>query len=335
MTMISHPRSRRSSLLDRWKRIDPVWRAAGMTFLASAALFLIGGAIQPGFLNSANLFSILVVASFIGLAGVGQTLVILTGGIDLSVPWVITAGGVMLTTLAAGSNINATWAVPATLAMGGMVGVVNGLGISLMKVPPVVMTLGMNGIMQGLVLWLTNGFTNSSAKAYTPSVISQAMNAKLPGGVPLALVLWALVAVLAWLAISRLTLGRWIYAVGNNPTAAYLAGGRIMLLTVTVYGLCGVTSALTGIVLAGYTGQATLGAGDSYMFSSIAAVVIGGTSILGGKGHYIGTLAGAILLTLLVDVLTLLNIADAGRSILYGLAILAALLLYGRQSEEA
>lgn len=312
---------------------DPTRRSIALTFGAALVLFLIGGVIQPGFLRPANVFSILVVASFVGFVAAGQTLVILTAGIDLSVAWVINAGGVMLTSLAAGGDLNALWAVPATLCMGLGVGVVNGLGIVFLEVPPVVMTLGMNGIMQGLVLGLTNGFTSSGAKAYAPRVVSQAVNGAV-FGVPVDLLLWAAVAVGLWLILSRLAFGRWVYALGNNPIATYLAGGRTRYVTVVVYTLAGGFSAFTGTVLAGYAGQATLGAGDPYLFASIAAVVIGGTSILGGRGHYAGTIAGAIILTVLIDVLTLLSIPEAGRSILYGLAILAALLIYGRQPED-
>jgi ribose transport system permease protein len=313
---------------------DPVRRSIVLTFGAAVLLFLIGGVIQPGFLRLANVFSVLVVASFTGFVAAGQSLVILTGGIDLSVAWVINAGGVMLTSLAAGSDLNAAWVVPATLGMGLAVGVVNGLGIILLEVPPVVMTLGMNGVMQGLVLGLTNGFTSSGAKAYAPRAVSVVVNGVLPGGVPVQLLLWAALAAALWVVLSRLTFGRWVYALGNNPVAAYLAGGSTRRITVTVYALGGGFSALTGIILAGYAGQATLGAGDPYLFASIAAVVIGGTSILGGKGHYFGTIAGAMILTVLTDVLTLLSIPEAGRSVLYGFAILAALLLYGRQPEE-
>jgi ribose transport system permease protein len=314
--------------------LDPVRRSILLTFGAAVLLFAIGGAIQPGFLRPANMSSVLVVASFIGFVAAGQSLVILTGGIDLSVAWVINAGGVMLTSLAAGSDLNAVWVVPATLCMGLAVGLVNGLGIVYLAVPPVVMTLGMNGIMQGLVLGLTNGFTSSSAKAYAPRVVSQVVNGSLPGGIPVDLLLWAAIAVALWMVLSRLTFGRWIYALGNNPVAAYLAGGNTRRITITVYMLAGGFSAFTGIVLVGYAGQATLGAGDPYLFASIAAVVIGGTSILGGRGHYLGTIAGAMILTVLTDVLTLMSIPEAGRSILYGLAILAALLIYGRQPEE-
>jgi ribose transport system permease protein len=314
--------------------LDPVRRSILLTFGAAVLLFAIGGAIQPGFLRPANMSSVLVVASFIGFVAAGQSLVILTGGIDLSVAWVINAGGVMLTSLAAGSDLNAVWVVPATLCMGLAVGLVNGIGIVYLAVPPVVMTLGMNGIMQGLVLGLTNGFTSSSAKAYAPRVVSQVVNGSLPGGIPIDLLLWAAIAVALWMVLSRLTFGRWIYALGNNPVAAYLAGGNTRRITITVYMLAGGFSAFTGIVLVGYAGQATLGAGDPYLFASIAAVVIGGTSILGGRGHYLGTIAGAMILTVLTDVLTLMSIPEAGRSILYGLAILAALLIYGRQPEE-
>src|SRR5207302_3913614 len=139
------------------RSIDPVRRSIGLTFGAALLLFVIGGVIQPGFLRPTNVFSVLVVASFIGFVAAGQSLVILTGGIDLSVAWVINAGGVMLTSLAAGSDLCAAWVVAATLCSWLGVGLANSLGIVFLEVRLVVMTLGLYGFMQWLVLVLTYG----------------------------------------------------------------------------------------------------------------------------------------------------------------------------------
>ena len=303
-----------------------------LTFCTAAIVFFIGGALHAGFLRWTALSSVLVLASFIGFVGAGQTLAILTGGIDLSVPWVITAGGVMVTSLAASSSARAAWAVPATLAMGAGIGAVNGIGITVLAVPPIVMTLGMNGVVEGLVLWLTNGFTTSASKAGTPNVITQAALSKIAGVVPVDLVIWAAVGVIMWLMLSRLVIGRWIYAIGNNPLAAFLAGGRTRVYLIAVYALSGGFSALTGIMLAGYSGQATLSVGDPYLFSSITAVVVGGASILGGRGNYLGTIAGAILVMMLATVLELANIPVAAQDIVYGAVILSALALYAQHT---
>ena len=325
---VSVPRPQR-----RWQ-LGSLSLSITLTFVMAGILFLIGGALHAGFLRWTPLSSVLVLASFVGFVGAGQTLAILTGGVDLSVPWVITAGGVMVASLAAGSSARAGWAVPATLAMGVGVGVINGLGITVFAVPPLVMTLGMNGIVEGLVLWLTNGFTSSSAKTGSPHVITQAAQGKLPGGIPVDLVIWAGVGVLMWLLLSRLVIGRWIYAIGNNRLAAYLAGGQTRRVLVAVYALSGGFAALTGIMLVGYSGQATLSVGDPYLFSSITAVVIGGASILGGRGNYLGTIGGAIFVVMLTTVLELANIAVAAQDIVYGVIILIALAVYAQRDES-
>jgi ribose transport system permease protein len=316
------------------RQIQSLSSGIALTFATSIILFFVGGVLHSGFLHWDSLSSVLVLASFIGFVAAGQTLTILTGGIDLSVPWVITTGGVLLTVLTSGSDTRAIWAIPATLAAGAGIGVINGIGITRLKVPPIVMTLGMNGIVEGAVLWLTKGFTASASSASAPHVIGQAAHGKAGGFFPIALVIWVVVALLMWLLLSRLVLGRWIYAIGNSVRASFLAGGRTQLVTIAVYALSGLFAALTGIMLAGYSGQAELSVGDPYLFSSITAVVVGGASILGGRGNYTGTIAGAILVMMLSTVLELANISVAAQDIAYGIVILIALALYAHDSDQ-
>src|SRR5258707_15436620 len=150
-------------------------------------------------------------------------------------------------------------------------------------------------------------------------------------GVPASLFLWLGVAVVVTFLLSATTFGRRIYAIGNNDTAAFLAGINVRLVTVVLYMLRGLFAALGGIVLVAYGGQATPGMGDPYLFQSIAAAVIGGVSILGGRGHYLGTVAGAVSLVALISLLEAENMPDYGRSIVYGAAILVVLVLFGRE----
>jgi ribose transport system permease protein len=131
------------------------------------------------------------------------------------------------------------------------------------------------------------------------------------------------------------TFGRRVYAVGNSERVSYLAGINTRRTTLALYALCGLFAGLAGIALTGFGGSATLGMGDPYLFQSIAAVVIGGTYILGGRGSYLGTVAGAIVLTALISVLLAKNAPDYARDIVYGVVILVILLFYGRQREEA
>jgi len=193
--------------------------------------------------------------------------------------------------------------------------------------------MAMNGIMEGLTLGLSSGMTCEACAAYAPPVIQEAVHGHLLG-VPAVLYVWLVVILLVSLALSVTTFGRATYAVGNSARVSYLAGVRVGAVTVALYGLSGVFSALAGIMLVGFGGQASLGMGDPYLFQSIAAVVIGGVYILGGRGSYLGVVAGSVTLVALVSVLLALNMPDYGRSIVYGVIILGLLLAYGREEEE-
>ncbi len=323
-----------SGLAARLLALSPGARGTALAYAAAVALFIVGGVYRPSFLLPGNIATLLVLSSFVGFTAAGQTFVILIGGIDLSVPWVLNAAAIILTTTSVGQDARAWWVVPLVLLSGVTAGVVNGLGIVFFEIPAVVMTLGMNGIMLGLVLGLTGGFTCPTCNASVPPSVQTLFTGQVGNGPPNALILWALVVIAVGLLLSRTALGRRIYALGNNPLASYLAGVNVRLVTITVYALSGFFAALAGVALAAYGGQATLGMGDSYLFASIAAVVIGGASILGGRGSYWGSVAGSVFLVVLTAVLLEYRISDAYRTIASGVVILIALLLYGRQARE-
>lgn len=302
-------------------------------YCAAVLLFIIGEFVHPGFASFGSITSILLVASFVGLVAAGQCFVILIGGIDLSVPWVLNAAAILLVTTSLGQDSRAIYAVAVTLGMGAVAGFANGVGIVWLGVPAVVMTLAMNGIVEGLALGLSGGMTCVPCASYAPNVIAAAVHDAWLG-IPTALWLWLVVIIVVSFVLSLTRFGRATYAIGNNARAAYLAGINVNLTTVSLYALSGCFSALAGILLVGFGGQASLGMGTPYLFQSIAAVVIGGVSILGGSGSYLGAAAGAVSLTALVSVLLALNMPDYGRSIIYGVVILVLLLLYGREQRE-
>ncbi len=308
------------------------WRVL-FAFAAAVALFAIGEAVRPGFASGNGIKSVLVVASFVGFAAAGQTFVILIGGIDLSVPWVLNAAAIVMVTSTGGSDSRLALGLAATLGMGAAVGIANGIGVALFGVPAVVMTLAMNGIMEGLTLGLSSGMTCEACASYAPPIIQDAVHKNLLG-VPAVLYVWLVVVLLVSFALARTTFGRSTYAVGNSALVSYLAGVRVSLVTIALYALSGLFAAVAGIMLVGFGGQAALGMGDPYLFQSIAAVVIGGVYILGGRGSYLGAVAGSIVLVTLVSVLMAMNMPDYGRSIVYGLIILVLLLLYGREGAE-
>jgi ribose transport system permease protein len=314
--------------------LNPDRRKILYGFVAAVGLFVLGDILKPGFASSSGIQQILQVSSFVGLVGAGQTFVILIGGIDLSVPWVLNAAAIVVVAESGGSNGKLALGIVLALALGVGCGVVNGLGISLLGVPAVVMTLGMNGIIEGLSLGVTHGLTCGGCTKPAPTALANAMTGKTLG-IDTSLLIWLVVIVVVSFVLSLTSFGRRIYAVGNSERVSFLAGVNVKLMTVALYGLSGFFAALAGIALTGFGGSATLGMGDPYLFQSIAAVVIGGTYILGGRGHYLGTVAGAIVLTTLVSVLLAQSAPDYARDIVYGVVILVVLLLYGRQRSEA
>lgn len=290
---------------------------AGMvTLLLVTALF------SPGFLAPSNLRSILVLAAFVGIVSFGQTFVILGGGIDLSIPWVLTSAAVLMTLLCNGQDAPLLWVLPLLLAAGAGIGLLNGIGVALCGVPPIIMTLSANVILQGLILVTTGG----SPTAGAPPVIKFLAVGRL-GGFPVIGLLWLALALLATLLLSRTAFGRHLYALGTSRTVAVYSGVPTARTTILTYVISGFTAALAGILLTGYSGQAYLGMGDPYLFTSVAAVAIGGASILGGSGHYLGTVAGALVLTILTGLLPALNLSSGALLVVYGAVILLTVAL--------
>jgi ribose transport system permease protein len=278
-------------------------------WIAAVVLFAIGAVVHPGFASADSIASILLVASFVGLVAAGQTFVVLIGGIDLSVPWVLNAAAILMVTSSLGENDRAALGLALTLGMGAAVGAANGIGVAVFGVPAVVMTLAVNSIMEGLTLGLSAGMTCVSCASYAPPVIQAAVHDHWLG-VPLVLFVWLATAALVSFGLSFTSFGRATYAIGNNARASYLSAINVTATTVALYMLSGLCSALAGIMLVGFGGRASLGMGDPYLFQSIAAVVIGGVYILGGRGHYIGAVAGSISLVTLIPVLMAMNMPD-------------------------
>jgi ribose transport system permease protein len=293
-----------------------------LAYVAMIVLLLVTAIFSPGFLSVSNLRSTLVLAAFVGIVAFGQTFVIIGGGIDLSLPWVLNCAAIIMTLLAGSQDGTLAWVIPVVLLGGIAVGLVNGVGVAIFGVPPIIMTLAVNVILQGLILVYTGGSPTPPA----PPLIQYLAVGRL-AGFPVIGYLWVLLTVIAWILLSKAPFGRQLYALGTSASVAELSGiptTRTMILTYTISGL---TAALAGILLTGYSGQAYLGMGDSYLFTSIAAVAIGGASILGGSGHYIGTIAGALVLTILSGLLPALNLSSGALLIVYGAVILVTVAL--------
>ncbi|WP_226576612.1 ABC transporter permease [Acuticoccus sediminis] len=265
--------------------------------------------------------SLLVLSTFLVILALGQGAVILTGGLDLSVPWMIGLAGIMCAGLVQGSDVALIYAVPIVIAVAAIVGLANGLGVVALGLSPIVVTLAANGILQGAALLYSDG----TPSGFASPLLRTLMTGRVFGVTPVV-VLLAIIVVAGTLLLSRTPFGRRVTAIGNSPAAARLSGVRVGRVTVGVYVLSAVCAALVGILLTGFAGQASLGMGDDYLLPSIAVVVVGGALITGGRGHFLGMVGGALLLTALQTLLAGTNLPYAFRAIVFGCVVLAAVL---------
>jgi ribose transport system permease protein len=293
-----------------------------VSYLLVLGLVVVGTVHSPDFGTYDNLRNIAVLASFVGVAGLGQTMCILTGGIDLSVPSVLTGSAVLAAIVANGHASRLPLAILLVVGIAVGVGLFNGIGVAYAGVPPIIMTLGANGALQGLLLVYTNGgFSSAPPQALLNFVTGSVL------GFSNDLLVWLLVIVIGVTLLTWTTFGRHLYAIGTNRTAAYLAGTPVRPILVVPYIVSAVGAAVAGLLLMGYTGTAYLNMGDPYLFTSAVAVAVGGASILGGQGHYLGTVAGALILTLVSAILPLFGLSLADITISYGVVLLVAVFI--------
>jgi ribose transport system permease protein len=280
-------------------------------------------------LNYVN--SILVLGTFLAVLALGQGAVVLTGGLDLSIPWTITLCGIIFTSLANGSDTSALWAIPVVLTLGGLIGLCNGASVVVLGLPAIVVTLAMNGILQGLALLYSNG---AAAVGSAPPGLRWLLTGKVFGVTP-SVFLTVLFVFLATALLSSTGFGRQVYAVGSSQRVARLSGVRVGRTLTLVYVLSGMCSALVGILYCGFSGQASLDMGQEYLLTSVAVVVVGGTLITGGRGHYLGMVGGVLLLTALQTLLAGTTLPIAMREIIFGFVVLVAVTTLRDRSRTA
>ena len=306
------------------RRADPAVLTA---FACIVLLLFLGSLYSRSFLSPEYLLQQLKVASFLGVIATGMMLVILLGQIDLSVPWSVAAGAMMACAAAAYGSVGIALAIPFGVLCGVAIGIVNGIGVAYLRIPSMIITLATNAVAQGLMVVYTGGF--SPQDSATTAMRYLATGFTIPG-VPNAVIIWALIGAAMVFVLTRSSFGRAVYGIGNRERAAYLSGIDTRRIVMIAFAVSGGLSAFGGVLLAGYASKAAQSMGDAYLLPSIAAVVLGGTSILGGRGSYLGTVAGVILITLLQSILSVMQMPEAGRQIIYGVVIVAMLLLYGR-----
>jgi len=314
------------------KRNSPVSPQVTALLLA-LLLFLASGFLPNGF-NSVDTainqaFNILRLSSFLALIAAGQTLVIISGGegIDLSAGAIVTIAVLITYKLVNGDNSLVLPVLLFVIACGAAIGLINGLGIAYLKIPPFVMTLGMAGVVIGTLLVVTRGLYDGKVAPIMTNVIAR----DLVWGIPGMLFLWIIFGVLMTILLERTRYGKQLFAIGVNRLTAHLSGVRVDRMVVATYTIAGALAAFSGFILVGFTQNAGLLVGNQYLFPSIAAVAIGGTLLSGGKGSYFGTMAGAIVIQLITSLLTTMQLPEAIQQIVYGSILIVLLIVYGRE----
>jgi ribose transport system permease protein len=302
--------------------------------LLAVVLFLLSGFLPNGFGSNPEVaipqaLTIIRIAVFLGIIAAGQTLVIISGGegIDLSIGAVVTLTAIITYSIVSGRNENVLPALLAVLVAGAAIGFLNGAGIAFLKISPLVMTLGMAGVVSGLILVITQGNVSGSVAPIMTQLIARPVFLGIPG----AIVIWIVFGLLMWLLLERTTFGKNLFAIGTNRVTARLSGVSVTRMVLGTYALAGLLAGLGGFLVVGNTGVVHIRIGDPFLFPSIAAVAVGGTLLSGGKGSYWGTMAGALVLTLITSLLTTMQMPESVRRMVLGATLLIMISIYGRQ----
>jgi ribose transport system permease protein len=286
--------------------------------------------IEPSYLSMSGLRNTLLLAAPLGIMAAGQTILMLTGGIDLSIAMIATGAAYV-----AGNQSPSGAAIAITLGIvvGVVAGAANGVGVGVFNVNPLIMTLAMSAILLGLFTAWTQGWLQGSTSV-APFIKELGGGSFFGNRIPYNVIVWIAVTLAILGLLRRTGLGRLIYAIGDNAVAVRLAGVRTWQVTIAVYTIAGVLAAISGILLAGRTGAVDLQLASTFLLPSVAAAVIGGTSIFGGVGSYSGTVLGALILGVLNSMLTFLDAGQAVQQMVYGSIVLALAWVYARVAES-
>ena len=287
--------------------------------------YLVTALLDPSLLTMRGLRSILLLACPLAIFAAGQTIAFLTGGIDLSVTMTANVAAYVAATQSGAGPVQA---LALALVVGAAAGLVNGVGIGVFRVHPLIMTIGMSSVLLGLVSVGLSSGGFLSGPTNVPAVLETVGGGTLVGPVPLNAVVWAVVSVVLVLGLSRTGLGRNLYGVGDNPLACRLSGVKVWQVLIATYVLVGVLAAIAGLLISGSSGSVGPSQTNSFLLPSIAAAVIGGTSILGGAGGYGGTIVGALVLTVLNRLLLTLGVGQAVQQLVYGAIVLGLAWVY-------
>lgn len=310
----------------------------GRAFFALIAIIAVFASLSPNYFTVSNFLIMSSHVAIYGILAIGMLLVILNGGIDLSVGSILALSGVIAGALMQGIELSSlgvilyppVWGVVVlTCTLGALVGAVNGILIAWFRVPAFVATLGVMYVARGVALLMTNGltFNNLSGRPELGNTGFDWIGFNRLGGIPISVLILAALAILTGLMLMRSSFGRWLYASGGNARAADLSGVPVRRVQITVYTLSGILSAIAGLVLASQLTSAGPTAGMTYELTAIAAVVIGGAALTGGRGTVRGTMLGAFVIVFLADGLVIIGVSSYWQTVFTGAVIVLAVLM--------
>jgi ribose transport system permease protein len=306
----------RAKLLSFIRQIGPIW-------FAVVIMYMLFGIFSPGMFKGTQILNILQVAAFLGTVTIGQTLALLAGGIDLSVSGVVTLVNIVLATVMNGQSERIVPAVGICLILCIVVGLINGLLVAIAKVTPLIVTLAMNSILFGAALVYTGG----APRGLVTDEFAQIGQGYFLG-IPLSTISWLLLALVMIFLTRKTVFGRHLYAVGANPRAAHQLGVKVDRTLISAYILSSVMAGLAGILLTAYINLPSLGIGTQYQLTSVAAAVVGGTSLTGGLGSIVGSIGGVLFITELNSFTNMVRVSPGVQFVLQGVIIAASLVLY-------
>jgi len=318
------------------------------------ALYIITGLLDSYNFSIPAIGNIFYLGAALGLLAAGQTICMLTGGIDLSLAMIAT-GAAFIVSVKSSSGLLVALSLALLYCI--VIGAINGLAVGLLGMNPLIMTLGMNAVLIGVFTVGVTTFLQGSSTVpealvtlSTASIIdtsgwvfesatadprSWPFFASIVDTLSWPFFIWLLVSLIVLFILARTGLGRLIYAIGDNAQSARLAGVKVWQVQVTTYVMCAILGGIGGIILGGQSGAVALSLANSFLLPSVAAVVIGGTSIMGGIGGYKGTMMGTLILTLLSSLLTTINSSEAVKQMIYGAIVLALAWTYAKISENS
>jgi ribose transport system permease protein len=303
--------------------------STAVVFGVTILLWIVSSSLIRGFATYEHNITFAQTAVYLGFMAVGQAIVVISGGFDLSIANVVTLTSV-ITSAMTQQGYGAAAAIGVALFATICVGVFNAAGITFLRIPPMIMTLATMSIIEGGLLIATNG----TPPFGVPPVVSFAAKGQLVKGIPNVLLIYAVfMAAMVWFMLFS-KWGRRIYGMGTNERAAWLSGVRVFPMKFMIYIISSLCGGISGVLMLGYIGSTYLTIGAPYMMFTVAATVMGGIAITGGKGNFIGIIAGTFLFTLIRDILLVIKMPQAGRELCQGLLILFMILIYGREKRQ-